>query len=224
MDLVSRELAPVNITEQTQSEPAAGAFVPSPLAEVAAGTAIEKAVRSRAANRQVSRPGQRSALRRRKARRSTRRRLFPGGVVVGSLAGVNDSGQPLVRHALDPSGRVTLARTTVPIRPAHIDREVVITFESGDVARPIVIGVLERPDDQNATEPRVTMPKVSRPIAQAALDGEELVLSAQNKIILRCGEASITLTRSGKVLIRGAYLLSRSSGVNRIKGGAVQIN
>ena len=30
--------------------------------------------------------------------------------------------------------------------------------------------------------------------------------------------------RAGKVLIRGAYLLSRSSGVNRIKGGSVQIN
>ena len=28
----------------------------------------------------------------------------------------------------------------------------------------------------------------------------------------------------GKVLIRGTYLLSRSSGVNRIKGGSVQIN
>ena len=41
---------------------------------------------------------------------------------------------------------------------------------------------------------------------------------------LRCGKASITLTRAGKVLIRGAYLLSRSSGVNRIKGGSVQIN
>ena len=32
------------------------------------------------------------------------------------------------------------------------------------------------------------------------------------------------LTRAGKVLIQGAYLLSRSTGVNRIKGGSVQIN
>jgi hypothetical protein len=34
----------------------------------------------------------------------------------------------------------------------------------------------------------------------------------------------LTLTHAGKVLIRGAYVLSRSSGVNRIKGGSVQIN
>ena len=33
-----------------------------------------------------------------------------------------------------------------------------------------------------------------------------------------------TLTRAGKILIRGAYLLARSSGVNRIQGGSVQIN
>ena len=31
-------------------------------------------------------------------------------------------------------------------------------------------------------------------------------------------------TRAGKVLVRGAYVSSRSSGVQRIKGGSVQIN
>ena len=56
------------------------------------------------------------------------------------------------------------------------------------------------------------------------VDGEKTVVTAQKEIVLRCGKASITLTRAGKVLIRGAYLLSRSSGVNRIKGGSVQIN
>ena len=55
-------------------------------------------------------------------------------------------------------------------------------------------------------------------------DGERLTLTADREIVLRCGKASLTLTRAGKVLIRGAYLLSRSSGVNRIKGGSVQIN
>ena len=63
----------------------------------------------------------------------------------------------------------------------------------------------------------------SKPV-EVKLDGQQLVLSAEQEIVLRCGEASITLTRAGKVLIRGAYLLSRSSGVNRIKGGSVQIN
>jgi hypothetical protein len=42
--------------------------------------------------------------------------------------------------------------------------------------------------------------------------------------VLHCGKASITLTRAGKVIIRGEYVLARSSGVNRIVGGSVQIN
>ena len=40
----------------------------------------------------------------------------------------------------------------------------------------------------------------------------------------RCGDASITLTRAGKVIIKGNYILSRSSGYNKIKGAAVDIN
>ena len=43
-------------------------------------------------------------------------------------------------------------------------------------------------------------------------------------MVLRCGKASITLTKAGKVLIEGSYVLSRSTGVNRIKGGSVQLN
>ncbi len=83
-------------------------------------------------------------------------------------------------------------------------------FERGDPHRPIIMGLLQPPS--------------ARPAVQAETDGEKLVFSADKEIVLRCGEASITLTRAGKVLIRGAYLLSRSSGVNRIKGGSVQIN
>ena len=55
-------------------------------------------------------------------------------------------------------------------------------------------------------------------------DGERMIVSADEQLVLRCGKASITLTKAGKVLIEGAYVLSRSTGVNRIKGGSVQLN
>jgi hypothetical protein len=65
--------------------------------------------------------------------------------------------------------------------------------------------------------------EVERP-QDVKIDGRRVTFEAKEEIVLRCGKASITLTRAGKVLIRGAYLLNRSSGVNRIKGGSVQIN
>ena len=40
-------------------------------------------------------------------------------------------------------------------------------------------------------------------------DGERVVMTAREQLVLRCVQASITGTKSGKVLVRGAYLLSR---------------
>jgi hypothetical protein len=62
-------------------------------------------------------------------------------------------------------------------------------------------------------------------VAGAAVDvPEEVLVSAAKQLTLRCGESSITLTAAGKIIIRGKYIVSRSSGVHRIKGGSVQIN
>jgi uncharacterized protein (DUF2345 family) len=55
-------------------------------------------------------------------------------------------------------------------------------------------------------------------------DGQRLTVSAKEQVVLRCGKASITLTRAGKVIIQGEYLLSRSYGANRIQGGSIEMN
>jgi hypothetical protein len=223
MELVSREVAPpVLKSEERCADLSTNELLPSLLSEIAAQTATEQVERS--SPRERSRPRHPAPAPRRKLHRSKRRALSAGEVVIGSLAGINDDGQPLVRHPLDPSGRILLARTTVPVTSEQVEREVVIAFESGDIERPIVLGVLRRPVDHESAEPRVASSTVARPILQATLDGERLVLTADQEIVLRCGKASLTLTRAGKVLLQGTYLLSRSSGVNRIKGGSVQIN
>jgi hypothetical protein len=53
---------------------------------------------------------------------------------------------------------------------------------------------------------------------------KRLVLEAGEEISLRCGKSSVTLTRNGTVIVRGAKVVSRSSGVNKIKGASVSIN
>jgi hypothetical protein len=133
----------------------------------------------------------------------------PQGVVVGTVVGLNEMGEPLVSFGESPATEAIVARSTVEIALNQIGCNAVLTLEGGDPCRPIIIGVLQ-PKIQGNREVR--------------LDGERLTLSADKEIVLKCGEASITLTRAGKVLIRGTYLSSRSSGVHRIKGGSVQIN
>jgi hypothetical protein len=132
------------------------------------------------------------------------------GTVVGMLERVAEEGAT-VQFRLRGKQRSRLARTLVPLSEPLVGREVALVFEKGNPAKPIISGILQNE------------PAESRPV-EAIVDGERIVLSAKNEIVLRCGKSSITLTRAGKVLIRGAYLLSRSSGVNRIKGGSVQIN
>ena len=46
----------------------------------------------------------------------------------------------------------------------------------------------------------------------------------EKEIVLECGEGSITIRKDGKIVIKGTHLLSRAAGVNRIKGGQVNIN
>jgi hypothetical protein len=75
-------------------------------------------------------------------------------------------------------------------------------------------------------EPRalVETPPQPEPGVAISVDGERHLIEAEREIVLRCGDASITLTRAGKVIIKGNYILSRSSGYNKIKGAAIDIN
>jgi hypothetical protein len=44
------------------------------------------------------------------------------------------------------------------------------------------------------------------------------VIEAEREVVLRCGDASITLTRAGQVIIQGSYIVSRSSGSQQDQG------
>ena len=134
------------------------------------------------------------------------------------LHGFDIDDQPLICEVRDLPHEIVRARTTVSLSTAHIGSSVVVLFEAGDLRRPIILGVLcDRPLlAEKDSEPQ--------PVVDAHVDGTRLVLSAEREVVLRCGTASITLTRAGKVIIKGSYIVSRSSGYNKIKGAAVDIN
>jgi hypothetical protein len=139
------------------------------------------------------------------------------GVVVGVVIGFADEGRtPLVLFAGQPGNAGVRARAAVDLHGAHIGAQVVLMFEGGEPDQPIVLGWLRNDSSRRLPE---------RPgEVEVEADGERLIVSAREQLVLRCGRASITLTRSGKVLIRGAYVSSHSTGVNRVKGGSVQLN
>lgn len=139
------------------------------------------------------------------------------GVVVGRLQGFRDQDLPLVDFVENPFLTPVPARTTVSLSVADLEKEVVLQFENGQPHKPIILGLL-----LGKTGPEHKLENEVAPFVE--VDGEKIVVNANREIVLRCGEASITLTRAGKVLIKGEHVVSHSKGANKIKGGSVQIN
>lgn len=145
------------------------------------------------------------------------------GVVIGRIEGAAQDGRPLVSWAA--SGGQSLAARAVWLANAPDwlkcqGLRVVLGFEDGDETKPLLLGLMDSPRpttsisevaESNAGEVRSLKPKVVR-------------IESEEELILECGEAKISLRADGRVVILGGYVLSRSKGVNKIKGGAVQIN
>jgi hypothetical protein len=102
------------------------------------------------------------------------------------------------------------------------NKNVLLVYENDDPTLPIILGFMYDHVDRSDRADEVTY-EIEEP-KDVFIDGKRLTFNAGEEIVLRCGKSSITLTRAGKIIIRGAYLLNRSSGVNRIKGASVQIN
>lgn len=134
-----------------------------------------------------------------------------GGIQLATAVRIDDSGTAWVRlPRRKPMAALRLAGvTTHQLFSAQADKSPVLTALVGR-SRAVILGVVS--------------PAASPTPVEARLDGRKVVLTGDEEVTLKCGKASITLTSSGKVLIKGEYVLTRSSGVNRIKGGAVQIN
>jgi Domain of unknown function (DUF6484) len=128
------------------------------------------------------------------------------GVVVAKLDGFDAVGQPMIRDEANVERCARTARSMVPLRSTDIGQELVVAFERGDIRSPIIMG------------------KLAPALGEATSIPRRLELEATEGLVLRCGAASITLTREGKVMIRGTYLLSRSSGLHRILGAVLRLN
>ncbi|NND92028.1 MAG: hypothetical protein HKN42_14300 [Granulosicoccus sp.] len=162
------------------------------------------------------------------------------GVLIGVLTDIDQDGVPCVTYPGNLAVLPIAARVTTAISADAIGSEVALLFENGDITRPIIMGVIQAAPEAHHTPAPVTQvspPATAREAVEVwspddepedatelLIDGKRIDLQAREQIVLRCGKSSITMTSAGKVIIRGAYVSTRSSGANRIKGGSVQIN
>ncbi|TYK64483.1 DUF6484 domain-containing protein [Colwellia echini] len=156
--------------------------------------------------------------------------IAAGEIIIGTLVGIDDSGQAQVDFPQNPASTPLIATTTTVVTQQQVSRQVALLFNQGYLNKPIIIGLIHNPLDAMLEnfDPTVTTEKVELTgdlsMDNVSVDGNNVTFEAKEQMVFKCGESSITLTKSGKVLIRGKYLLNRSSGVNRIMGGSVQVN
>lgn len=160
--------------------------------------------------------------------------ILPGEIVIGFIEDINPQGEPMVSYPDNPTGTPLAAVSTLSVSHQHIGRQVALLFAQGNPCQPVIMGLIHSPLNamienfelnlQSAETESAEGPSDEAVNDDVTVDGERVVFEAKDEIVFKCGDASITLTKAGKILIRGKYLLSRSSGVNRIQGGSVQVN
>ncbi|WDE07788.1 hypothetical protein SG34_013420 [Thalassomonas viridans] len=147
------------------------------------------------------------------------------GVVIGVLVGFSEDGAPLVVYGENPTEVPVSAQSTVLLEHQHLGKKLALLFSSGDPLKPVIIGPLLEPEQLKLKQAlKQQEPGREHKPVELVLDGKRLVLTAENELVLKCGEASVTLKKNGKILVSGTNLLSRARFANRIKGGSVQIN
>jgi len=156
------------------------------------------------------------------------------GVVIGIVAATKASGETLVAYSGNQSELPIVAKTTVSIDANSIGREVALMFENGDLTKPIIMGIIynealtpafdQSLDTKQELKTVIEKQSLGDMSRELTVDGKRIQLRATDEIMLKCGKSSITMTRAGKVIIRGTYISTKSSGTNRIKGGSVHIN
>jgi len=162
--------------------------------------------------------------------------VSPGEIIIGTLTSFSANGEPCV--SFFDANKDIVAISTVGLSKSHIGRKVALLFSDGNINAPVIMGLIHNPlyemlekssqqkqttDNHHGENTKVLLNDEIN-TEDVLIDGNKITFNAKDIIVLKCGESSITLTKSGKILIRGNYLLNRSTGVNRIMGGSVQVN
>ncbi|MBL1259855.1 MAG: hypothetical protein COB33_004895 [Thiotrichaceae bacterium] len=156
--------------------------------------------------------------------------LIPGEIVIGTMAGINEQGQPLVDFPINTTGHPLVAITTLSLDQQHTGRQVALLFSNGNIHNPVVMGLIDSPlqgmlerfnPSQMDNHPETN---TEFKVDNVHIDGHKLIFEAKEEIVFQCGESSIILSKDGKISLRGTKISSRSTGKNQIMGASIHLN
>ncbi len=153
-----------------------------------------------------------------------------GEWLLGTLAEFDEQGRPLIRVALNDQWHTLATTPVVPVSRSDLGRQSVVMLPGASFTAPLLMGFVHTPlsmalsqSEKPEREPDADE-SASYSVEVDEEPARELILEGKEKVVLRCGAASITLTEAGKIILRGEHRVSRSHGVNRILGASVQMN
>ncbi len=143
---------------------------------------------------------------------------------LGRVVEITEQGVVMVDFPNNPYGPQVARLATSVEQAAELEQyPVLLLFDNDDPRSPIIIGLVKDKLSEENLKPDINLSATVKP-QNVLIDGKKLTFDAKEEIVLQCGKSSITLRQNGKVIIKGANLISRSSGANKIKGSSVNIN
>ncbi len=150
---------------------------------------------------------------------------LPGCTCIGQLVRVDGLGRPFVivseSEPIAVAARCIAQIWNAGAQGLIVPSPVLLFLESGDPSLPVIVGFVQ---DRLTFAPNKPQLKAEARTQETLLDGKRLQFEATEEVVLKCGRGSITLKANGSIVIKGTEVISRASGVNKIKGATVNIN
>jgi hypothetical protein len=136
-------------------------------------------------------------------------------VSIGRIVEITAEGRVLVDFPENRARRPIEARFVslgaFPIDVASLaGASVLMVFEDANPFRPIILGPLF---DRISSFPKTP-----------SQSPNNAMVEAQEEILLRCGESSLSMKKDGKIVLKGRTIVSRASRTNKMRGALVAIN